>query len=190
MTVSTLENCSYGYSSGLCMTKETLCTDIRYKMCNGEDYKFINKAPTTSGPKFPIGLMPASTVIMPISIDIIPTTTVVMSSSAEMLSTSTVIMSAPTPSSEIQCLAELIGYSCCSPEFTDVYSHDDYGDWSYNFQTNEWCGLTPYQETTTEDCWSESLGYSCCKGCHVVEVDKDGSWGYEKHHWCGIPSTC
>jgi len=43
----------------------------------------------------------------------------------------------------------------------------------------------------TEKCWSESLGYPCCKSsCHIYETDASGEWGYENNEWCGIPSTC
>jgi len=49
-------------------------------------------------------------------------------------------------------------------------------------------------ESVTEapkECWSERFGYSCCQSsCHVYEVDDDGEWGYENHHWCGIPQIC
>jgi len=35
-------------------------------------------------------------------------------------------------------------------------------------------------------CWSEKLGYPCCKGCTVYETDSDGQWGIENNSWCGI----
>jgi len=42
-----------------------------------------------------------------------------------------------------------------------------------------------------EDCWSKSMGYSCCKSCNVITADKHGSWGIENKHWCGIkPDVC
>jgi len=41
-----------------------------------------------------------------------------------------------------------------------------------------------------EKCWSEALGYSCCKTCHVYDTDDSGEWGYEDDEWCGIPSLC
>ena len=41
-----------------------------------------------------------------------------------------------------------------------------------------------------DNCWSKSLGYSCCNHCKVVLTDKDGEWGVEDHHWCGIPENC
>eukprot|EP00833_Pecoramyces_ruminatium_P014954 jgi/Orpsp1_1/1188986/evm.model.d7180000068673.1 len=43
------------------------------------------------------------------------------------------------------------------------------------------------EEEVTKECWSEALGYSCCKEkCKVHAVDKDGKWGVENHQWCGI----
>ena len=97
----------------------------------------------------------------------------------------------PTESSNvIKCWAELINYPCCPEEVTIVYDHDEYGDWGYDIDKKEWCGLTPYESDIEDDCWSEILGYSCCKGCRVYETDSDGSWGYELDQWCGIPSSC
>jgi len=39
-----------------------------------------------------------------------------------------------------------------------------------------------------ETCWSEPLGYPCCKkeNPHVYARDEDGVWGVENHNWCGI----
>jgi len=91
----------------------------------------------------------------------------------------------------IKCWAELAGYSCCDERIKVVYDHDSYGDWGYDFSKKEWCGLTPYTESSNgEACWSESLGYPCCKGCTVYETDADGQWGYEKNQWCGIQAHC
>ncbi|OUM63650.1 Non-catalytic module family DOC2, partial [Piromyces sp. E2] len=39
-------------------------------------------------------------------------------------------------------------------------------------------------------CWSEPLGYSCCKGCNTQYEDASGKWGIENNKWCGIPSSC
>jgi len=39
------------------------------------------------------------------------------------------------------------------------------------------------------ECWSEKLGYSCCKGCVVVLTDEDGQWGGEHGQWCGIKES-
>jgi len=50
---------------------------------------------------------------------------------------------------------------------------------------------TTVELTTESTCWSEKLGYPCCKSsCFVFTTDKNGDWGYEDSHWCGIPSTC
>ncbi|ORX77305.1 hypothetical protein BCR32DRAFT_328973 [Anaeromyces robustus] len=37
-------------------------------------------------------------------------------------------------------------------------------------------------------CWSEKLGYPCCKNSNtdVAYIDADGKWGVENHEWCGI----
>jgi len=40
-------------------------------------------------------------------------------------------------------------------------------------------------------CWSEGLGYPCCKSTsQVVYTDADGEWGVENDNWCGIPKGC
>jgi len=107
-------------------------------------------------------------------------------------STTTATLISETPiEKSYQCWAELKGYPCCSEGITTVYAQDEYGDWGYDFKEKVWCGLTPYEEPPSDlECWSEELGYSCCKGCHVYEIDSNGSWGYELHQWCGIPSYC
>jgi len=95
------------------------------------------------------------------------------------------------PSTNYNCWAEYIGgYDCCRPYFP-VTLTDENGEWGFNFKTGEWCGITPYIDTSKAGpCWSKSLGYSCCKGCTVYEVDADGSWGYEDDEWCGVQSYC
>jgi len=36
-------------------------------------------------------------------------------------------------------------------------------------------------------CWSEPLGYPCCKGkTEVLDTDENGQWGVENDEWCGI----
>ncbi|OUM61927.1 glycoside hydrolase family 6 protein [Piromyces sp. E2] len=36
-------------------------------------------------------------------------------------------------------------------------------------------------------CWSERLGYSCCRTTtEVYYTDADGEWGVENNQWCGI----
>ncbi|OUM58219.1 Non-catalytic module family DOC2, partial [Piromyces sp. E2] len=38
------------------------------------------------------------------------------------------------------------------------------------------------------DCWSESLGYSCCENQNQKPymVDESGPWGFENGQWCGL----
>ncbi|OUM62312.1 Non-catalytic module family DOC2, partial [Piromyces sp. E2] len=92
-----------------------------------------------------------------------------------------------TDASTIKCWSELLGYPCCEENNDYVYDHDSYGDWGFDFQKKEWCGLTPYEEPANDEvCWSENVGYPCCKGCIVYEVDEGGRWGYENKQWCGI----
>jgi len=45
---------------------------------------------------------------------------------------------------------------------------------------------------TLAACWSEKLGYPCCKTTdQVVYKDSDGEWGIENDQWCGIEKeTC
>jgi len=47
---------------------------------------------------------------------------------------------------------------------------------------------------TSAACWSEKLGYPCCKSTNdVYYEDDDGQWGVENNDWCGIQSiqsTC
>ena len=88
-------------------------------------------------------------------------------------------------------MAQVIGYSCCKEGNTNIYYTDADGDWGYDFDADEWCGITPYDGRKDDDvCWSEPLGYPCCKGCTVYETDSDGQWGYEKDTWCGVQSYC
>jgi len=108
--------------------------------------------------------------------------------------TKTATQSKPSKTSkpQNQCWSELIGYPCCPSGVTTVYAQNEYGDWGYDFEKNTWCGLTAYEEpkSSQEPCWSETLGYSCCKGCQVITSDSSGSWGIENNQWCGIPSYC
>ena len=108
--------------------------------------------------------------------------------------TKTATQSKPSKTSkpQNQCWSELIGYPCCPSGVTTVYAQNEYGDWGYDFEKNTWCGLTAYEEpkSSQEPCWSETLGYSCCKGCQVITSDSSGSWGIENNQWCGTPSYC
>ena len=38
-----------------------------------------------------------------------------------------------------QCEQSTLGYSCCKEGNTDVYYHDENGDWGYDFDDNVWC---------------------------------------------------
>ncbi|OUM64357.1 Non-catalytic module family DOC2, partial [Piromyces sp. E2] len=132
--------------------------------------------------------------------------TVISSSTTTLPSTTNTIKTVPSvniksvpplkvsKSKKNKCLAELVGYPCCSKEITTIYDHDEYGDWSYDFSEKQWCGITPLDESlltsNVESCWSEVLGYPCCLRCKVYETDSNGSWGYESNHWCGIPKYC
>jgi Cellulose or protein binding domain. len=43
---------------------------------------------------------------------------------------------------------------------------------------------------TSAACWSESLGYPCCKANGPVYfTDSDGQWGIENNDWCGIQTA-
>jgi len=188
LTISKLETCNYGFlGDQFCMTKETLCISSVHLMCNGDQPKYISNTPFNAGPN-PIDWNEWLTSTTTVE-EVQPTTTITTIEAP----TSTDILQTPTTSTnEIQCLAELKGYSCCDSTHTKVYYEDDYGEWGYDFDKKEWCGITPYTANATndEECWSKPLGYSCCKGCGVIEVDKDGSWGYERNKWCGIPTYC
>ncbi|ORX87587.1 putative cellulase, partial [Anaeromyces robustus] len=99
-----------------------------------------------------------------------------------------------TTSQKYKCWVEQYGYPCCNEENSKlVYDTDEEGDWGYDFEKGEWCGITPYTEyTDDEECWSEEYGYKCCKNCYVYETDDLGKWGYDfdKEEWCGIQSYC
>ncbi|ORX48665.1 coth-domain-containing protein [Piromyces finnis] len=141
-----------------------------------------------------------------VNIPTITTTTTISTKSTTVQKTTSTIIATPTNAAngnnqeskpfknQYKCWSELLGSPCCPPKVTIVYSHDEYGDWGYDFKRKEWCGLTPFEENETEEeeeeCWSEKLGYTCCQGCKVYEKDSDGSWGYELNQWCGIPSKC
>jgi len=110
-----------------------------------------------------------------------------------IINTTSIIEPTSSPSSIISkiCRSELIGYECCPTGITTIYTHDEYGDWSYDFNKNEWCGLTIIEEESNiDECWSEEFGYPCCKSCIVYEVNSNGQWGYEFNQWCGIPLHC
>jgi len=132
---------------------------------------------------------PTTTVVEPTTTVVEPTTTVVESTTVVAEPTTTEVEPSTTtvvePTTNYQCLAETIGYPCCSPRVTEVYFSDNHGDWGFDFVTSEWCGLTPYKDEKKDECWSEKFGYKCCSGCRVRYEDEDGKWGYESD-WCGI----
>jgi len=149
--------------------------------------------------------IPTITVTSKVDIPTITSTTTTTTTNTviSITSTSTITTSissssssSSTPTNEkinqYQCWAELLGYSCCAEGITKVYAQDTYGDWSYDFEKQEWCGLTTYEKhpSDSDECWSEEFGYACCKGCYIIETDDIGSWGYESNHWCGIPTRC
>ncbi|KAL6596527.1 coth protein-domain-containing protein [Neocallimastix sp. 'constans'] len=155
-----------------------------------------------------ISIIPTTNSILPTSISILPTTNSILPTSISVLPSTNSIL--PTSNSQFdeatgtlppisqttvtfKCLSEFLGYPCCSSELTTIYAKDEYGEWSYDFTKNEWCGLTKFEDSSNQDhsgeCWSEILGYPCCKGCKIYETDSDGSWGYEFNQWCGIISS-
>jgi len=103
------------------------------------------------------------------------------------------VLDEPTNNEEppYKCMAELAGYPCCPEQYTYVYETDPFGDWSFDFENQTWCGLTPYFDPHDMDgCWSEIYGYKCCQQCgYIYEIDDSGRWGYEDD-WCGMPLYC
>jgi len=95
-------------------------------------------------------------------------------------------------------------YPCCSK--CNVVYTDEEGEWGY--EKGSWCGIkdtckndyNSYSNTSTKTtsvstseptCWSEKLGYDCCKHCTVSYTDESGEWGVEEDDvWCGILKTC
>ncbi|OUM68760.1 Non-catalytic module family DOC2 [Piromyces sp. E2] len=97
------------------------------------------------------------------------------------------------PTNKFKCFAETLGYQCCPSTITEVYYTDENGDWGYDYQSGNWCGLHTY--IPDNNCWSKALGFKCCHGCVVVDEDEDGNkWGFEgisedeNENWCGIDS--
>jgi len=72
-------------------------------------------------------------------------------------------------------------YDYCKETCKEVYE-DDY---KWGIENNEWCIIPK-----SCSCWSEPLGYPCCKGCTIVVTDESGDWGVEGNEWCGISSSC
>jgi len=94
------------------------------------------------------------------------------------------------PPAPYGCWAEYIGSTCC-PEGTQVINIDNDGEWGFDFETNDWCGISPFQQPVEDEkCWSTAFGVPCCRKCEVVYEDSDGKWGFENDKWCGIQSYC
>jgi len=56
---------------------------------------------------------------------------------------------------QYKCLAEMVVYPCCKEGNTHVYDHDANGDWGYDIDDEEWCGITPYDGRIDDEvCWS------------------------------------
>jgi len=47
-----------------------------------------------------------------------------------------------------QCEQSTLGYSCCKEGNTDVYYHDENGDWGYDFDDNVWCIIVNAQQNS------------------------------------------
>ncbi|KAL6613467.1 coth protein-domain-containing protein, partial [Neocallimastix sp. 'constans'] len=104
---------------------------------------------------------------------------------------STTSIAQPTSSiNKYNCQAETIGYSCCPSNVKLTLFRDENGSWGYDFKNKRWCGLSPYIDHSNDECWSEKLGYKCCKKCFTWYVDKNGKWGFEYFKKCGIPKSC
>ncbi|ORX83240.1 hypothetical protein BCR32DRAFT_326481 [Anaeromyces robustus] len=46
--------------------------------------------------------------------------------------------------------------------------------------------LTVLTAKVSAACFSENLGYKCCKGNTIYYTDNNGAWGIENGEWCGI----
>ncbi|ORX55930.1 hypothetical protein BCR36DRAFT_174203 [Piromyces finnis] len=80
-------------------------------------------------------------------------------------------------------------YPCCSSENAEIVYTDSEGDWG--LEKGDWCLIKKNENNNNEDaCWSEAIGYPCCKGCEAISNDESGAWGVENNEWCGIPDSC
>eukprot|EP00833_Pecoramyces_ruminatium_P007859 jgi/Orpsp1_1/1181891/evm.model.c7180000079035.2 len=69
-------------------------------------------------------------------------------------------------------------------------NEDENGDWSYDFEKNEWCDIIP-QNKNNDECLSLTLSYPYCSKCDsYVTTDDNIKWGVENNEWCGIKSNC
>ncbi|ORY20694.1 hypothetical protein LY90DRAFT_150427 [Neocallimastix californiae] len=113
--------------------------------------------------------------ILPTTISVLPTTNSILHTTNSQLNEPTGTLPPISQTTvTFKCLSEFVGYPCCSSELTTVYAKDEYGEWSYDFTKNEWCGLTKFEDSSNQDhsgeCWSEILGYPCCKGCKSMKL--------------------
>ncbi|OUM61517.1 Non-catalytic module family DOC2 [Piromyces sp. E2] len=90
-----------------------------------------------------------------------------------------------------KCWSDELGYKCCSKGNNAVYDITEDGEWGY--EDGNWCGIISEdgdgdkENPGEEECWSKRKGYECCSpNAVVMSTDKDGDWGYENGHWCGI----
>jgi len=111
--------------------------------------------------------------------------------------TTTTAAPTPTPTVHYKCMAESIGYPCCSPLNKFVVRHDKYGDWGYDIFKRMHCGISPYvppppPPPPKPKCWTEKYGYPCCEDCRVIRIGLLGRWGYDfrRKKWCGISYHC
>jgi len=100
-------------------------------------------------------------------------------------------------------------YPCCSSCSIGV-SYDEGNGKLWGVENSNWCGIpekcvkttstttakvstsasTSKTPAPTNTCWSDSLGYPCCKETtKVYTTDESGSWGVENGQWCGIPKS-
>jgi len=110
--------------------------------------------------------------------------------------------------SAYKCVAEPLGYQCCSNKNTVSIYTDGNGDWGS--ENGKWCGLTPFKyeldpinNTTAyepdpidpsklpeiaSECWAEKQNELCCIDPKTTEITStiEGKWGYEDNDWCGI----
>ncbi|OUM66023.1 Non-catalytic module family DOC2 [Piromyces sp. E2] len=169
-TISTYPYCAFGIKYWILAKYRYICKAYALE-CDAtyidENYDYpIDKNVEFQGYFTSSSPSPSTTI----TIDETVVTTSTISSSSSSSSSSTITTTNvlyPTDTiKKIKCKSEIINYPCCSPELTTIYAHDEYGDWSYDFDKKEWCGLSPYEEDHTndddEECWSKVLGYSCC----------------------------
>lgn len=81
------------------------------------------------------------------------------------------------------------GYPCCILADTSVSTSDKDGQWG--LEAGEWCLITDEFQYMSEACWSEPLGYPCCKNrkTKIKSTESNGrEWGIEHGQWCGITS--